>query len=416
MFGPEEIAAERARVDTPDPNDWSGIGGGYGDAPDTDVAHGLYQRLAGETEARNVQTRMNMSADERRATPPWDTQDIPDIDQIVRLYSNASKEGAAPALISTTQTGIGLPAFEMKTARGQSIGRAQYDELPNAVRVKDVEIDPAFRRQGMASRLYGEIQDRTGKPLTPDTMLTPDGKAFWDSAYPKAVSDYEFDGQYWRQPYTPDEAVPDWRLAGGPNRPEDALWSNASKESSIPAIASALDMSPEARLARARDLGFDTENVVYHGTDKQFDSFMPSRGGSAGPGVYVTPNAKHARHFGDVKELMLRGKYATWADVPEAVTIRPWYRDFLGLDGGSPAIRAAEWARNNGYDGFKQEGYQTVVFDPRNIRSVNAAFDPAMSDSANLLAANADSRPALLASALGQDDIPDWLLPYLPPQ
>lgn len=32
------------------------------------------------------------------------------------------------------------------------------------------------------------------------------------------------------------------------------------------------------------------------------------------------------------------------------------------------------------------------------------------------LFSNSDSRPALLASALGQDDIPDWLLPFLPPQ
>lgn len=98
VFTPEEIAAERARVNTPETNDWSSVGGGYGDAPDTDVALGLYKRLAGETEARNVQTRMNMSADQRRATPPWETQDIPDADQIVRLYSNASKEASVPGI------------------------------------------------------------------------------------------------------------------------------------------------------------------------------------------------------------------------------------------------------------------------------------------------------------------------------
>ena len=33
------------------------------------------------------------------------------------------------------------------------------------------------------------------------------------------------------------------------------------------------------------------------------------------------------------------------------------------------------------------------------------------------LFSNSDSRPALLASALGQEQsIPDWLLPFLPPQ
>jgi hypothetical protein len=44
-----------------------------------------YRHHAGETEARNVQSRMNMNAAERRATPPWETQDVPDDQQIVRF-------------------------------------------------------------------------------------------------------------------------------------------------------------------------------------------------------------------------------------------------------------------------------------------------------------------------------------------
>lgn len=43
-----------------------------------------YRRLAGEVEARNVQSRMNMTAAERRAKAPWLTQDVPDDQQIVR--------------------------------------------------------------------------------------------------------------------------------------------------------------------------------------------------------------------------------------------------------------------------------------------------------------------------------------------
>ena len=42
-----------------------------------------YQRLAGEVEARNVQKRMDFTADERRQTPPWQTQDIEDEYQII---------------------------------------------------------------------------------------------------------------------------------------------------------------------------------------------------------------------------------------------------------------------------------------------------------------------------------------------
>jgi hypothetical protein len=53
--------------------------GGIGD-PGKD----LYHRLAGEVEARNVEKRLPMSAAERLATPPWATQDVADVDQIVR--------------------------------------------------------------------------------------------------------------------------------------------------------------------------------------------------------------------------------------------------------------------------------------------------------------------------------------------
>jgi hypothetical protein len=52
--------------------------GGY------DNGYDLYRRLAGEVEARNVQTRMNMTAAERRAKAPWLTQDVPDDLQIIR--------------------------------------------------------------------------------------------------------------------------------------------------------------------------------------------------------------------------------------------------------------------------------------------------------------------------------------------
>lgn len=44
----------------------------------------LYKRSAGEVEARNVQTRLKMTPEQRRATPPWTTQDVPLEQQIVR--------------------------------------------------------------------------------------------------------------------------------------------------------------------------------------------------------------------------------------------------------------------------------------------------------------------------------------------
>jgi hypothetical protein len=47
----------------------------------------IYRRLAGEVEARNVQARMNMTPDQRRATPPWTTEDVPFDQQIIRFLS-----------------------------------------------------------------------------------------------------------------------------------------------------------------------------------------------------------------------------------------------------------------------------------------------------------------------------------------
>jgi hypothetical protein len=63
-----------------------------------------YHRLAGETEARNVQARRNMTAEERRATPPWKTQDVPDEQQIVRFRT---PEGSAQESRSSRRGGIG---------------------------------------------------------------------------------------------------------------------------------------------------------------------------------------------------------------------------------------------------------------------------------------------------------------------
>jgi hypothetical protein len=51
-------------------------------------ANDQYRALAGEVEARNVQSRMDMDAATRRATPPWSTEDVPRDQQIVRGLLN----------------------------------------------------------------------------------------------------------------------------------------------------------------------------------------------------------------------------------------------------------------------------------------------------------------------------------------
>jgi len=52
-------------------------------------AMSAYRRNAGEVEARAVEQRMGLTADERRARPPWQDYDVPESDQIVRFGGNS---------------------------------------------------------------------------------------------------------------------------------------------------------------------------------------------------------------------------------------------------------------------------------------------------------------------------------------
>lgn len=64
--------------------------------------HAGYNHLAGEVEARNVQTRRDMSPEERRAKPPWATQSVPDDLQIVRRDPGGDRSNLAKAMAKKT--------------------------------------------------------------------------------------------------------------------------------------------------------------------------------------------------------------------------------------------------------------------------------------------------------------------------
>lgn len=224
---------------------------------------------------------------------------------------------------------------------------------------------------------------------------------------------------------------PDWREF-------DGLSANNKNAAGAGQI---LDMSQEARLARAREMGFDTDNVLYHGTVGDFPEFSKMKQGSATKaksaklGAWLVDDPNTASGYADnaadqsvqalidksyaaerrgdwdaahrymaeaealeasgvtgqsVMPLMVRGRMK---DVDmEGVQYDPDDVDLSGL------VRSA---KSEGFDGLRMNNFSdeagygvynpashSVVFDPKNIRSVNAAFDPAKADSANLLAAN----------------------------
>jgi hypothetical protein len=87
-----------------------------------------YRLLAGETEARNVQTRRDFSPEERRARPPWETQDVPDDQQIIRFDGTVASM-AAPS--GQARSGRGNADITDTGVRTATIRRTEPGELEN---------------------------------------------------------------------------------------------------------------------------------------------------------------------------------------------------------------------------------------------------------------------------------------------
>lgn len=179
----------------------------------------------------------------------------------------------------------------------------------------------------------------------------------------------------------------------GTDKGEAVEWVNATEK------FGAEGMTTEARLSRAKEQGFDTETVLYHGTNKEFEGFDLSEFGQtdegfAGKGVYFTNAPEFAEEYGGTliptyAKLQTPLIVDSYDKINDAAGVQR-ARDLTGEK--SKIIRDNLMAK--GYDGILIEDFDAngvpvneyVIFDPSQIRSVNAAFDPDQSDSANLLA------------------------------
>lgn len=152
------------------------------------------------------------------------------------------------------------------------------------------------------------------------------------------------------------------------------------------AKAKGLDMSYEARMQRARDMGFDTDTVYYHGTNEEFVSFSKSKVRSStgaalfGDGFYFTDRENIASGYGEnIKKVYLR-------------TENPYIIDDNSVEDDLNSLSDEDAFKKElvtrGYDSviIDQSGEkEVVVFEPDQIRSINAAFDPDQADSPNIL-------------------------------
>lgn len=198
--------------------------------------------------------------------------------------------------------------------------------------------------------------------------------------------------------------------------------STAKKAVKAAKVADDLPMDEASRMARAKEMGFDVDETFYHGTSMDgyvestdIEKFDTSKHGDRfsadDSGFFFTNDKGEANYYassdrdyynkgegeGAVYPTLLKNKNPLVVDaqflksegmapIGEVDDTVNFWDNYQGLIKG--------WAEDGGYDSVILKDEVTgrkmnIIFDPKNIRSINAKFDPKMKDSANLLAGGA---------------------------
>jgi hypothetical protein len=187
-----------------------------------------------------------------------------------------------------------------------------------------------------------------------------------------------------------------------------------------------LPMDEPARMARAKADGFDTDTVLYHGTRRDFEAFDINRGIDGGFGTHLgTKDQSHdiIRSYGNekyrlgeefspnsniipvhikAKNLLRLKDHKTWS-ADQILSQLAWLDNPIEIPRAKfsdpfnpklPEIRKALEEKGydgiiyqNRYEGSKRGEDSYIIFDPKNIRSKFAKFDPKNRNSSDLLAA-----------------------------
>lgn len=160
---------------------------------------------------------------------------------------------------------------------------------------------------------------------------------------------------------------------------DELITAGFPEETAERIVTGQLPMDSASRMQRAEAMGFDPSDVQYHGTKADFAEFAPSEFGNVGPGVYMSANPEVASGYASrslyvpeegaqVMPLLTRGEtigmrdyFAQYPDTP--ISRMPGTNAKLrelGITGITEAAGAPDKA----------------VFDPRDVRSLFAAFDP----------------------------------------
>ena len=194
-----------------------------------------------------------------------------------------------------------------------------------------------------------------------------------------------------------------------------------------------LPMDYASRMARAAAMGFNTGNKLYHGSVRDFNSFIPSQSGKLGPGVYMTPNERKAGIFSGyeydnnprIEKLLNEGNEKSSQVYGLLATNRPVTME------ARQAVRTNESAYDDraehyrkkfdemGFDGVSVADERTIL-DPTKIRSQFARFDPRLEHLAHLSASTGGAmdfaRHVEAVQRAGGQIAPSKYLPNVPRQ
>jgi hypothetical protein len=205
------------------------------------------------------------------------------------------------------------------------------------------------------------------------------------------------------------------------------------EDEAVQILARKLPRNPAAKLERARSMDFDpVDKRVFHGTGADIQAFEPSVGGMMGPGIYTSPITEIASSYaaepaGQSASLIRRRQGPQNIVTPEGEILQSGavmypltyrgelmpYKEFLSEFRDATPLdipRVQRELRESGVTGLindpppQDESFQVInIFDPRDLRSTAAAFNPEYKG-ANILGAAAPVSATVGIAALSQPE------------
>jgi len=159
---------------------------------------------------------------------------------------------------------------------------------------------------------------------------------------------------------------------------DELITAGFPEETAERIVTGQLSMDTASRMQRAETMGFDPSNVQYHGTSSNFTEFTPSTVGNLGAGVYATPDPLNASNRAALIRFRKDLNPNASPNVLPILTRSESPLDFMG----NPLKVDVDHVQSQGFDSIVRRDsgtgdvVETNTFDPRNVRSLFAAFDP----------------------------------------